>query len=49
VDRSSELSETGGNGKEALDAFRELALHYHVSNQIGEQKRKKPEKSSVQD
>lgn len=49
MDRSSELSETGGNGKEALDAFRELALHYHVSNQIGEQKRKKPEKSSVQD
>lgn len=49
MDRSSELSETGGNGKEALDAFRELALHYHVSNQIGEQKMNKPEKSSVQD
>jgi hypothetical protein len=49
VDRSSEFSETGGNGKEALDSFRELALQYQVSNQIGEQKKNKPEKSSAQD
>ena len=49
VDRSSEFLETGGNGKEALDSFRELALQYEVSNQIGEQKKNKPEKSSAQD
>ncbi|XP_041011142.1 uncharacterized protein LOC121254959 isoform X1 [Juglans microcarpa x Juglans regia] len=49
VDRSSNLSETRGRVKEALDAFRELALHYHISNQISEQEREQPEKPSVQD
>nr|POE59405.1 upf0301 protein [Quercus suber] len=49
VDRSSDSSETRGKGKEALDTFRELALHYHISYQMGEPKRAKPEKSSVQD
>ncbi|XP_030960146.1 uncharacterized protein LOC115981869 isoform X4 [Quercus lobata] len=49
VDRSSDSSETRGKGKEALDTFRELALHYHGSYQMGEPKRAKPEKSSVQD
>ncbi|XP_075658409.1 uncharacterized protein LOC142628234 isoform X3 [Castanea sativa] len=49
VDRSSDSSETRGKGKEALDTFRELALHYHISYQMGEPKRDKPEKSSVQD
>ncbi|KAM5566432.1 hypothetical protein ABKV19_014888 [Rosa sericea] len=48
VDRSSDLLETRINGKEALDAFRELALHYHMSDQIGSQSRDKHEKSSVQ-
>ncbi|KAF3966372.1 hypothetical protein CMV_009525 [Castanea mollissima] len=49
VDRSSDSSETRGKGKEALDTFRELALHYHISYQMVEPKRDKPEKSSVQD
>lgn len=49
MDRSSDSSETRGKGKEALDTFRELALHYHISYQMGEPKRDKPEKSSVQD
>lgn len=49
VDRSSDLSETRGRVKEALDAFRELALHYYISNQISEQERELPEKPSVQD
>ncbi|KAG6713622.1 hypothetical protein I3842_05G162600 [Carya illinoinensis] len=49
VDRSSDLSETRGRVKEALDAFRELALHYYISNQISEQEREQPEKPSVQD
>ena len=49
MDRSSDSSETRGKGKEALDTFRELALHYHISYQMGEPKRAKPEKSSVQD
>uniref|UniRef100_A0A2N9GKU3 Thioredoxin domain-containing protein n=1 Tax=Fagus sylvatica TaxID=28930 RepID=A0A2N9GKU3_FAGSY len=48
VDRLSNSSETRGKGKEALDAFRELALQYHSSYQMGEHKRDKPEKSSVQ-
>ncbi|KAF7827420.1 Protein disulfide-isomerase [Senna tora] len=34
VDRSSDSSETRGKSKEALDAFRELAQHYQVLNQI---------------
>lgn len=48
VDRLSNLSETRGNSKEALDAFRELALDYHISNQVDELKEEKPEKSLVQ-
>ncbi|KAL6187321.1 hypothetical protein ACLB2K_038721 [Fragaria x ananassa] len=47
VDRSSDLLETRINGKEALDAFRELALHYHKSHQIGSQSWDKHEKFSV--
>ncbi|XP_050372215.1 uncharacterized protein LOC126790118 isoform X2 [Argentina anserina] len=49
VDRSSDSLETRINGKEALDAFRELALHYHMSYQIGSQSWDKHEKSKVQD
>lgn len=49
MDRSSDLLETRINGKEALDAFRELALHYHLSHQIGSQRSDKHEKSSFQD
>ncbi|KAM1540934.1 hypothetical protein PS1_010924 [Malus domestica] len=49
VDRSSDLSETRIKCKKALDAFRELALHYHISRQSGGQYGDKSEKSSVQD
>ncbi|XP_047157124.1 uncharacterized protein LOC124827974 isoform X2 [Vigna umbellata] len=38
VDRSSESSETRGKSKEALEAFRELAQHYHSVNQAGKKK-----------
>ncbi|KAJ6678156.1 TRANSPORTER putative-RELATED [Salix viminalis] len=34
VDRSSDLSETR-RSKAVLDVFRELALHYQISNQMG--------------
>ncbi|PRQ41401.1 putative protein disulfide-isomerase [Rosa chinensis] len=48
VDRSSDLLETRINGKEALDAFRKLALHYHMPDQLGSQSKDKHEKSSSQ-
>ncbi|XP_054825779.1 uncharacterized protein LOC129323201 isoform X2 [Prosopis cineraria] len=49
VDRSSDTSETRGKSKEALNAFRELAQHYHVLNQIGKKDDDSPGKFSVQD
>ncbi|PQQ02186.1 uncharacterized protein Pyn_12588 [Prunus yedoensis var. nudiflora] len=49
VDRSSELSETRIKSKEALDAFRELALHYLVSQQFDGQHEDKSETSKVED
>ncbi|KAI5582158.1 hypothetical protein POPTR_007G070400v4 [Populus trichocarpa] len=48
VDRSSDLSETRIKSKEGLDVFRELALHYQISNQMGQQSNDKSEASSVQ-
>uniref|UniRef100_A0A6N2LIC3 COP9 signalosome complex subunit 3 N-terminal helical repeats domain-containing protein n=1 Tax=Salix viminalis TaxID=40686 RepID=A0A6N2LIC3_SALVM len=45
VDRSSDLSET--RSKAVLDVFRELALHYQISNQMGQQSNDKSEASSV--
>ncbi|KAJ6740601.1 TRANSPORTER putative-RELATED [Salix purpurea] len=47
VDRSSDLSETR-RSKAVLDVFRELALHYQISNQMGQQSNDKSEASSVQ-
>ncbi|CAK7337957.1 unnamed protein product [Dovyalis caffra] len=47
VDRSSDLLETRRKSKEALDIFRELALHYHISNQTGQQSNDKSEASSA--
>ncbi|KAK4264137.1 hypothetical protein QN277_029467 [Acacia crassicarpa] len=49
VDRSSDTSETRGKSKEALNAFRELAQHYHVLNQIGKKDNGSPEKFSILD
>nr|XP_011463453.1 PREDICTED: uncharacterized protein LOC101292598 isoform X2 [Fragaria vesca subsp. vesca] len=49
VDRSSDLLETKINGKEALDALRELALHHHMSQQKGSHSWDMHEKFSVQD
>ncbi|KAJ6365896.1 hypothetical protein OIU77_002457 [Salix suchowensis] len=48
VDRSSDLSETRRRSKAVLDVFRELALHYQVSNQMGQQSNDKSVASSVQ-
>ncbi|XP_011008727.1 PREDICTED: uncharacterized protein LOC105114027 isoform X2 [Populus euphratica] len=48
VDRSSDLSETRRKSKEALDIFRELALQYQISNQMGQQSKYKSEASSAQ-
>ena len=47
VDRSSDLAETRIKCKEALDNFRELALHYHISHQIDGQNGDKSEKFSA--
>ncbi|KAJ6419641.1 hypothetical protein OIU84_029707 [Salix udensis] len=47
VDRSSDLSETRRN-KAVLAVFRELALHYQISNQMGQQSNDKSDASSVQ-
>ncbi|XP_028783756.1 uncharacterized protein LOC114739839 isoform X2 [Neltuma alba] len=49
VDRSSDTSETRGKSKEALNAFRELAQHYHVLNQMGKKDDDSLEKFSIQD
>lgn len=48
VDRSSDLSESRQKSKEALDAFRELALHYEISDSMGWQKNDKYERYSIQ-
>lgn len=49
VDRSSDTTETRGKSKEALNAFRELAQHYHDLNQFGKKDDESPEKLSIQD
>ena len=48
VDRSSDSSRTRKKSKAALNAFRELALDYQISSQMGGQSDNKPDKSSLQ-
>ncbi|KAI9170414.1 hypothetical protein LWI28_027541 [Acer negundo] len=48
VDRSSGSSETRSKGKEALDTFRELALHYLIPYSSSWQKNDQPGTPSVQ-
>ncbi|XP_028119984.1 uncharacterized protein LOC114317458 [Camellia sinensis] len=45
IDRSSDSLETRRKSKEAIDAFRNLALHYQTSCGIGEQNNIKTDKS----
>ncbi|CAL5354422.1 unnamed protein product [Camellia sinensis] len=45
IDRSSDSLETRRKSKEAIDAFRNLALHYQTSYGIGEQNNIKTDKS----
>ncbi|GMI88437.1 hypothetical protein like AT3G19780 [Hibiscus trionum] len=47
VDRSSETSETRRKSREALDAFREVALHYQISDWMSSQNTNHQEKSSL--
>ncbi|KAL4301993.1 hypothetical protein GQ457_10G021760 [Hibiscus cannabinus] len=47
VDRSSETSETRRKSREALDAFRQVALHYQISDWMSSQNTDDQEKSSL--
>ncbi|KAK8656539.1 hypothetical protein V6N13_098486 [Hibiscus sabdariffa] len=47
VDRSSETSETRRKSREALDAFREVALHCQISDWMSSQNTDHQEKSSL--
>ncbi|XP_039018450.1 uncharacterized protein LOC120149810 isoform X2 [Hibiscus syriacus] len=47
VDRSSETSETRRKSREALDAFREVALHYQISDWMSSQNTQHQDKSSL--
>ncbi|KAL2329123.1 hypothetical protein Fmac_022550 [Flemingia macrophylla] len=49
VDRSSDSAETREKSKEALQAFRVLAQHYHQVNQSGKKNNDSHEKFSIQD
>ncbi|MBA0843182.1 hypothetical protein Goarm_000393 [Gossypium armourianum] len=47
VDRSSQTSETRRKSREALDAFREVALHHQISDWVSSQNTDHKEKSSL--
>ncbi|XVF01801.1 hypothetical protein REPUB_Repub04eG0120700 [Reevesia pubescens] len=47
LDRSSDSSETRRKSREALDAFREVALHYQMSDQMSSQNTDHQDKSSL--